>query len=139
MKLAVVGTRTFINKKIIYDELDLIHKEIEISLIVSGGARGVDSIAVLWAKDRKIPFKEYKAKWDDLNAPGAIIKTNSYGNKYNAMAGMQRNSLIIDTAEKVVAFWDRKSSGTGDSIRKAISQNKLLKIIDTNYTKNKHT
>lgn len=45
---------------------------------------------------------------------------------------MIRNSLIIDSSELVIAFWDGKSKGTQDSIGKARKSGKKLIIVNTN-------
>jgi hypothetical protein len=43
-------------------------------------------------------------------------------------AGPTRNTHIVDTADYVVAFWDLRSRGTADSIRKALYAGKLRRV-----------
>lgn len=133
MKIAVVGSRGFKDKEFVKD---MVAKQLNSGdYLVSGGARGVDT----WAEeiipiletglaDFKIHKKIFEAKWDDLNAPGAVIKTNKQGKKYNVRAGYTRNKLIIDNADIVLAFWDGKSKGTKHSIDLAIKAGKPLDI-----------
>lgn len=109
MKLAIVGSRSITDKSIVYYTLSQIY---DISLIISGGARGVDSIAEEYAKSVGIPVKIYYAEWD----------------KYGRGAGMIRNSLILKECDKLIAFWDGKSVGTENSIRRAIKSGKLLSV-----------
>lgn len=84
--------------------------------IVSGKAYGADTFGEQWAIKNKIPIKEFPAKWDDISHPKAVIRTNSYGKKYNVMAGLWRNHEMGDYADALVAIWDGKSTGTKDMI-----------------------
>ena len=74
------------------------------TVIVSGGARGVDRQAV--AAGNAFGFRTHTipALW------------NTYGKR----AGFIRNQLLVDTCQMVVAFWDLESRGTLDTIRKAL-------------------
>lgn len=58
--------------------------------IISGGAKGVDSVALDWALINWVPFEEYKADW------------KTYGKK----AGFIRNKQMLDEGKPdlVVAF-----------------------------------
>jgi len=109
MKLAVVGSRTFNNYKLVSETLS----GLTVSEIVSGGAKGADRVAERYALDHNIPTKIYLPDWKGLGKA----------------AGFIRNKLIIDHADKVVAFWDGVSKGTKHSIDLAVKQNKLLTII----------
>lgn len=58
-------------------------------IIISGGASGVDSIAIDWAIVNWVTFEEYKADW----------KT------YGKSAGMIRNKQMLDSGiDLVIAF-----------------------------------
>ncbi len=127
-KLAVIGSRNWPDSKKILDFLNV--SKDKISCIVSGGARGVDSIAEDWADKNNIDKKIFEAEWDNINAPNAVIKINKYGKKYNANAGFERNTDIIKYADLVLAFRYNMSKGTTDSINKAIKLGKKIKIID---------
>lgn len=116
MKVAVIGSRDFDD----YDRVKRILDLYPISAIVSGGARGADSLGKRYSeevlgKDAEI----YNAEWSDLTKEPCKIKTRSDGSKYNALAGFNRNTTIIQNCDMVVAFWDAKSPGTKDSIDKA--------------------
>lgn len=93
------------------------------TIIVSGGAKGPDSwaesAANLYGKETDI----YPADWDNINAPGAVVKHGQYG-PYNARAGYDRNQDIVDNCDMVVAFimdepGRAPTSGTADTIRRA--------------------
>lgn len=135
MILAVVGSRDFIDEKFIFKKLDSLHKESKISAIISGGARGVDSIAKAWAI-KNLGKENYIEKLPDWDTPaeGVPMKRNAYGKMFNPIAGHMRNSLIVNECTHLIAFWDGKSAGTKDSIDKAKKQNKLLEIVQVNKT-----
>ncbi|SIP85845.1 Conserved protein mycobacteriophage D29, Gp61 (DUF2493) [Pacmanvirus A23] len=110
MKVAVMGSRTFDNYELLCIELD----KLEITEIISGGAFGADSLAEQYAGDCDLPTTIFKPDWD------------RYGRK---LAGIIRNSDIVANCDILIAFWDRKSNGTRDSINKAKAANKLYKIV----------
>ncbi len=100
MILAVVGSRTFSNYKLLDETLSRFHQTTPITKIVSGGARGADSLATTWANENNIPVTVYLAEW----------------RKYGRSAGMIRNRLIISDCEHCIAFWDGVSRGTRNDI-----------------------
>jgi YspA, cpYpsA-related SLOG family len=113
--LAIVGGRDYndyINFKILVDA----HiKEIGLpEQIVSGGAKGVDSMAKRYADENNIPIIEYIPDW----------------NKHGKKAGILRNTDIIEASTHVLAFPCQNSKGTHDSINKATKLNKDLKVIN---------
>jgi predicted Rossmann fold nucleotide-binding protein DprA/Smf involved in DNA uptake len=118
-KIAVIGGRDFNN----YEIMEATLKQFEIDEIVSGGAKGADSLAETYAKNNNIPFKLFEAEWDNLEATPCLIRTKD-GKKYNALAGFNRNKLLVDHSDYVIAFWDGKSKGTKDSIDYAKKTNK---------------
>ena len=69
--------------------------------IVSGGAKGVDTLAEQWAARHDIPCQVMLADWD----------------RYGRGAGMIRNRAMSEQAEALIAVWDGKSTGTEDMIR----------------------
>lgn len=133
IKLAVVGTRTYTDKKRVYFELDEFLKIRKVSEIVSGIAaddyktKGVDSFARDYAKEKGIPYKGFPADWKDM-APPCIRKTGMYGD-YNAMAGPNRNTKIADYSDEAMAFWDEVSTGTHDVIKKFKALTKKTKTV----------
>lgn len=126
MRVAVIGSRNFTDYPRLKKALDLV--PVKITEIVSGGAKGADSLAEKYAKERNIPVKVFYAKWKDLDAKPCVVKSNKYG-QYNALAGHNRNTEIIERAELIMAFWDGKSRGTKDSIDKCMELGKNLKVV----------
>lgn len=109
MNVAVIGSRSFKNFELLKNTLS----KIEISLIISGGADGADSLAERYAREQSIPTKIFLPDWK----------------KYGKSAGMIRNTDIINEADVVVAFWDGQSRGTFDGIEKAKKLDKKLILI----------
>jgi hypothetical protein len=83
--------------------------------IVSGGARGADLLGERWAKEHGVPIDRYDARWDDLDAPGAVIGVNARGQKYNRAAGFARNAEMAANADAVLAMPGGK--GTADMVQ----------------------
>jgi len=115
-KIAIVGTRDFndyeyFKKKL--NELDIFDKD---TIIVSGGARGPDMFAELYTTEMKYHLIVFPAKW----------------NTYGKQAGFLRNTQIVNECDIVIAFWDGKSKGTEDTIKKARMKSKPVIIINYN-------
>lgn len=68
----------------------------DISMIISGGAIGIDRLA---------------EKYADKNGIPKLILLPNY-NMYGKLAPLVRNRQIVNNAELVIAFWDGKSRGT---------------------------
>lgn len=90
MKVAVVGSRS-LNITMLYPYLPG-----NLTEIVSGGAEGIDTCARNYAKEYNIKFKEFLPDYE------------KYGEEAQRICNLQ----IIDYADEVVAFWDKKSKGT---------------------------
>lgn len=113
IKLAVIGSRGFDNRELVYKILDKNINRIE--MIVSGGCKNsADELAHDWAKERGKPILIYYPDWNGLGKS----------------AGFARNRKIIESCDKVAAFWDGKSRGTSNSIEIAKELNKPVKIIN---------
>jgi hypothetical protein len=111
MKLAIVGSRGFKDTRLLESILDK-HKD-TVSIVVSGGAIGADTMGETWAIANKIPIKIFKPEWE----------------KYGKSAGMKRNELIIQECDICIAFWDGKSKGTANSIFICKKLNKKVEVI----------
>lgn len=85
----------------------------DVSVVISGGARGVDSIAVAAAEERGLETVVFPAEWD----------------KYGKGAGFRRNKQIALRADECLVFWDGVSSGTKNFIRHAFNLRRPLYII----------
>lgn len=75
----------------------------QISTVISGGAKGVDSLGEWYAIQYGIPLEIHKADWA----------------KYGRGAGPIRNQEMAEIADALIALWDGESRGTADMINKA--------------------
>lgn len=91
----------------------------EISEVVSGKARGVDTMGEQWAKENSIPIKEFPADWK----------------KWGKSAGSRRNEEMGDYAHALVAVWDGLSRGSKHMIDYATK--KGLKVFVYNLKEQK--
>lgn len=126
MKIAVVGSRSFTDRKFIWSILDHVYVSHGPFQVVSGGAAGVDSIAVAWANrldDVPIPLV-FPAEWGNLSLPGCVVKVRPGGERYNATAGFYRNQLIVNASDRVLAFvdYENPTPGTLDTIKKGLAR-----------------
>lgn len=90
MKVAIIGSR---NLGVIGLENFLPENVTE---IVSGGAKGVDTCAREYAQSHNIPLKEFLPDYS----------------RFGRSALLKRNLEIIAYADLVIAFWDGASHGT---------------------------
>jgi len=131
-KVIVAGSRGFRNYKLLSAELDKFLKDIKDDIqIVDGKARGADDMGHRYALEKGYSWKRFAADWDNLDAPGAIIKTNKYGKKYNAKAGIDRNGDMRDYSDAAVVFRVDMSTGSTDMINKMRRAKKDVKVCDT--------
>jgi hypothetical protein len=123
MRIAIVGSTKFedlelAKKKFYFYFGSLFNDETgiwEIDHIVSGGAKGADTLAKKIAKMEGIKLIEHLPDWD----------------KYGKPAGPIRNKLIIDDCDVVLAFWTgiSKHSGTANDIKLARAAKKETIIV----------
>ena len=111
MKLAIVGSRDFNDYELLKKTLEPIKKNV--TLVVSGGAKGADSLGERWAKENNIPTQIFYPDW----------------NKYGKSAGFKRNVEIVDNCDAVVAFQVNDSKGTQHTINIATDKGKKVKVI----------
>ena len=82
-------------------------------IIISGKAKGVDELGERFAREYDLDVEEYPAKWNDLTAEPCKIKYNKWGSKpYNCLAGINRNTDMINVSDLVIMFHDGKSRST---------------------------
>lgn len=114
MKVAIVGSREYNNYSEFKSYIDKFREHIQIDMIISGGAIGVDSMAYRYAVENGITFVCHPPKPEE-GFPRAYFR---------------RNLRIIEMSECVIAFPKGKSSGTRHSISLAKRLNKELYIIE---------
>jgi hypothetical protein len=115
MKLAIVGTR---NPEVSYAEWEeCLLSEIttsDVTMVVSGGVKGVDSFAKRFAVRHHIPLMEFLSDYA----------------KFGRYATLRRNTQIVKEANCVIAFPSSNSRGTLHSINEAKRLGKHVTIIN---------
>ena len=116
MKVIIAGSRNVDNYMLI--EAAVLQSDFytEITEVVSGGAKGADRLGELYARNNNIEVKTFIPDWNDIDAPGAVVKKNRWGKKYNSKAGFDRNEKMGEYADALIAIWDGKSAGTKSMI-----------------------
>jgi len=118
MKIAIVGSRKFTDFELMNRTVTsyCASKNILIETIVSGGAKGADTLAEQFAKVHGLKMKVFYPNWELFGRNACSV----------------RNMQIVAYADIVFAFWDGVSPGTKDSITKAEQMNKELIILTYN-------
>ena len=117
MKVIVAGSRSIDDDHVL--ESAIAESGFEITEVVSGAARGIDSSAIIWAEKKNLKVEIFEPNWNDLSHPDCLIKTSPWGQKYDARAGLRRNELMAVYGEALIAIWDGKSKGTKHMIKMA--------------------
>ena len=127
MKLALVGSRDYTNysqfKSVINKTLKKWNKKIsDVTLVISGGAKGADTLAEQWANEYKKPMTTFIPDWK----------------AFGKGAGIMRNTDIVNWCTHMIAFPSIKGKGTQDSIQKAKNAEKPVEVfyIDNNNNNN---
>lgn len=94
MHTIIAGSRKISDIELI--EKAVIQSKFKITNIISGGARGVDSLAIEFAKQYNYPYLIVPAEWEI----------------HGKSAGYKRNICMGDMADQLIAIWDGKSPGT---------------------------
>ena len=94
----------------------------KITKVISGGARGIDSIAFQTAKSAGIRNQQFLP--DRKKYPGKLV----------LKAFQDRNRQIVDSCDILLAIWDGKSRGTKNTLAYARKINKPAFLIQsTNF------
>jgi len=116
MKVIIAGTRDFSDYNLLTKVCDFMLSKAKSVEIISGGARGADSLGEKYAQDRGYECKRFPADWE----------------KYGKAAGYKRNSEMANVADSLIAFWDGKSRGTQHMINLAKKKGLQIKIVNYN-------
>ena len=101
MKVIIAGSRDIHDYEALKEAIE--ESQYDISVVVSGGAKGADALGERYADEMNIPLHVYLADWK---------------NKGRA-AGPIRNVKMAENADALIALWDGKSKGTRHMIETA--------------------
>ena len=131
IRIAIVGSRDFEDYELVSQEVStyicnninaFVHNDKiyvkngtrDETLIISGGAKGADTLAERFAKDNNFNIKIFKPDWE----------------LYGKRAGFIRNSKIVDNCDVLFAFQINNSKGTQHSINLAKEKNKEVFVFN---------
>jgi hypothetical protein len=100
MRVIIAGSRDNVSQADIDHAIEASGWVKEITVVVSGAARGADRMGENWAKRNGITIDSRPANWD----------------KYGKSAGYKRNQEMADNADALIAVWDGVSRGTGHMV-----------------------
>jgi hypothetical protein len=118
MKIIIAGSRTITDYQIIKKAIE--DSQFQITEIVSGGAVGVDRLGERYARENKIPVKQFIPDWS-----------------CGKVAGLKRNTEMANYGDALIAIWDGESRGTKHMIAEATKRH--LKIFVVNIHLPKHS
>ena len=108
MKLLIAGSRTIVD----FDLSKYIGAEVD--TILSGGAKGIDTLAEEYADKHRLSKIILRPRYD----------------LYGKAAPIKRNEELVDMADKVLIVWDGISKGTKSTITYAEKLNKDIEVIE---------
>jgi len=111
MRVIIAGSRNFTDYDKLKPVVDAFHSKFNITQVISGNAKGADSLGEWWATQNEVEVKLFPANWS----------------KHGKAAGHIRNKEMANHADALIAFWDGKSPGTKSMIDYAKS--KRLQIV----------
>lgn len=114
VQLLIAGSRSLAEYAVLAPVIDASVVALNINhidCVISGMARGVDTVAAQWAKAHNLQLLEMPAAWHDLSAPGASVQFR-YGKPYNRNAGFQRNERMAEKATHAILLIRNRSKGS---------------------------
>lgn len=119
MKICICGSRIIkryapIEKAL--NEFFAEHSDLKMTELISGAAKGVDTLAENFALRNGIPIQRYYADWQ----------------KFGIGAGFKRNSQMVDISDAVIAIFPLglRTNGTMDTVRKGRVKGILVFILE---------
>lgn len=107
--VVVCGSRDWRDEALIRSRLKRLPRGV---ILRSGMARGADEIAARLGRSLGFTIDEVPAEWRE-------------GGRYDPEAGFKRNTLMLDKKPVpylVISFWDEVSTGTLDTVIKALDR-----------------
>ena len=115
-KVIIAGGRDFNDYELLKEKCDyylgFLDPNVEIE-IISGGARGADSLGERYANEKGYQLDVHKADWET----------------YGKSAGYRRNAEMVTIASATICFWDGQSKGTKHTIDLCKEKNIPCKVV----------
>ena len=116
-KVIIAGSRGFSNYKLLREQCNKFLREKRKTsniIVVSGHARGADTLGEKYAQDEGFTLEIYPAQWK----------------KFGKRAGYRRNEQMAEVADALIAFWDGSSKGTKHMIDIMNEKNLLVRVVE---------
>ena len=115
MRIGIIGSRSFPR----LDQVEAAIVELPSGCtVISGGAKGVDSIAASTARSRGIYVIEHLPNLEGCS------RRHEFTKRF-----YERNQKIVDDCDSLIAFTEKESGGTWDSIKRARKAGKPVRIV----------
>lgn len=102
MKVIIAGSRNFTDYQKLKKECDqFLQNQKNIEIVSGDYYKGADKLGIQYANEKGFNLIKFPAEW----------------NKFGKAAGPIRNKQMVNYADVLIAFWDRKSKGTASIIR----------------------
>lgn len=123
MRIIVAGGRDFDDYELLKHTLKKYLEELDIVdlsqiVIISGAARGADTLGEHFAYDYEIAVRRFPAKWDELGKRAGWVR-----NAEMAKYATEKHGVLF-------AFWDGKSRGTKNMIDLANRYGLEVHVVD---------
>ena len=132
MKVGIVGSRRYENRKKIKDFIFELRRKFGNDLIViSGGCKnGADRYAKKYALELDVQYEEYPP-FHEIHNLYCVLPENLYGREYSVSNYFVRNKQIAKNSDIIVGFIpeNAESSGTASTLKYAKKFNKKTLII----------
>lgn len=130
MRIMIIGSRSIASKdnenyaveaglvrQFLRNELEKLPEDVPVT-VLSGGAKGVDTIAEEFAKENRLDFILFK--------PYHLIDNKV---EYMPRFFFSRNKQMVDNSDAVIAIWDGESNGAKHAIEYANKRRKPVTVV----------
>lgn len=107
----------FMLSKYLPENIEVVSGHCVVKKLVDVGIFGADLLGETWAASIGASVRTFPANWA----------------KFGKAAGPIRNAEMAEYADALIAFWDGKSDGTGDMIKKAKALGLKVKVVTVQY------
>jgi len=118
-RVIIAGSRDFSDYALLSEKCDSLlsrKRKTHSIVIVSGAARGADTLGEQYARERGYAVESHRPDW----------------NTYGKAAGFRRNAEMAQDADALIAFWDGQSRGTRHMIEQGQKKGLQVRIIRLN-------
>lgn len=114
----IVGSRTFNDYELLKRKTDYFLQNYQDIVIVSGGARGADTLAKKYAQEKEYKYIEFTADW------------NTHGKSAGYIRNEQMHKFLSEHKLRgCIVFWDGNSKGTKHNFALAKKYTTPIKIV----------